>query len=84
MEIVYLRTGSVVSSQLGEPDISVRFDVLGVRVRQTNLCRALPPGRERGALDRHMPPFGKASVSAEAKKISVTALVQMQHQKACQ
>lgn len=46
MEIMYLRTGSVVSSQLGEPDISVRFDVLGVRVRQTNLCRALPPGRE--------------------------------------
>lgn len=83
---MYLRTGSVVSSWLGEPGILVKFDVCGVGVRQNKPVQNPPAGREQGAMDRHMPPFGKwdVTISAEANKLSMTALVQMRHQKACQ
>lgn len=81
---MYLRTGGVVSGWLGEPGISVKFDVLGVGVRQNKPVQS-PPHWE-GAVGRHMPLFGKwdVTISAEVKKLSVTALVQMHHQKACQ
>lgn len=80
---MYLRTGSVVSSQLGEPGISVKFDFLGVGVRQNKPVWSPPAGREQGAVGRRMPLSGKwdVTVSAEAKKLSVTALVQMRRQK---
>lgn len=80
MGSVYLGTGSVISSWLGEPGISIN----GVGVRQK---KPVWSWGGRGAADRHVPAFGKwdVTVSAEAKKkLSVTALVQMHHQKACQ
>lgn len=62
MGSMYLGTASVVSSWVGEPGISVKFDVLGVGVRQNKPVQSPPAGREQwigvcSHLENGMPPF---------------------------